>query len=876
MKSNKNSILNYIKNHTEQTEFSDHLDFSTQEISDIFGLQRSNASALLNQLVSESILEKTNSRPVRYALKLSQTNDENTFSKFIGHKESLRNSVQLASAAVLYPPHLLNVFITGDPGTGKSYFSRLIYLYAIEQKRLKKNAPFILVNGNQYSDDAHLINDEISELFHKAKNGVICFSHMDKMSFHNQSVLNDLIDLHQYQFEGKTQNIDCLIIINSDVPVTSQAIEHLEHRFPIIINLPKLSERTMNERLSLVLAFLKEESKLMGRSIEVEYDVLSSLLIYDCPRNIKQLRSDIRLACANAYVKHVNSLSELKLELKDFDLSVQKGVLRQAEFQFDLDKLISKDIHYIFNESMMIEDRDQNEFVPHNNLYDEINTKIKELKDRGIDLSSNQDLVKFELENIFNQYKSKLAQQAINKDELSKFVSLRLINSVEAFLNEASIKFDKIYPPSVFYSLCLHVNAVISDSARNIVFSKEQIERIVENNKKEYVFCLRYASQLEEMFKIKLAIDEVVFISMFISGKLETESERHSSVLIIMHGVGAAKSIAETVNKLTSNNSVYSFDMPLESSAQDAYKQLKDMILSMNRSDGIVIIYDMGSIKTMCETISLELNIKIRLINMPITLIALEASRKASMGLNVDTISSQLDESLRNYMDNQSQTRAIMHKNDVIVTLCNTGVGGATQLMNYIKQNEKLKEIKIIPLAQSDRLNLINEIQNIQEEHTIRWVIGSYDPNLSISYMPISKVFETEINELPKLFNLEIKYEKIDYSKIYAYLSDELKFVDIQKIKRYLPDLIEDIRKNIKHNLNADQELGLFMHIASSLNRMLGKEKEPQNVQKVMIIKKYAFEFRELLKLLKPIEKNFNVIFSDDEIAFLITIIKQI
>ena len=96
--------------------------------------------------------------------------------------------------------------------------------------------------------------------------------------------------------------------------------------------------------------------------------------------------------------------------------------------------------------------------------------------------------------------------------------------------------------------------------------------------------------------------------------------------------------------------------------------------MKIDKGQGVIVIYDMGSIKTMLETIEEETNIKIRLINMPITLIGIDIARRCSMESDIDYIYhlTHLEmNKMRNYEEKLNQ---------VIVTLCHTGEGGAIQL----------------------------------------------------------------------------------------------------------------------------------------------------------------------------------------------------
>lgn len=92
-----------------------------------------------------------------------------------------------------------------------------------------------------------------------------------------------------------------------------------------------------------------------------------------------------------------------------------------------------------------------------------------------------------------------------------------MIGLVEAFLNEVSLKLERSFSNSVFYGLCLQLNAIVESKTANKNISSKQIARIIENYKSEYPLSLNFAGKFERMFHMELPIDEVVLITILIS-----------------------------------------------------------------------------------------------------------------------------------------------------------------------------------------------------------------------------------------------------------------------------------------------------------------------------------------------------------------------
>ena len=70
---------------------------------------------------------------------------EECFSDLIGADGSLRQTIQLAKAAVLYPQRSLNTLLVGARGTGKNRLAQCTVLRW--RKILPENAPFLHIGA---------------------------------------------------------------------------------------------------------------------------------------------------------------------------------------------------------------------------------------------------------------------------------------------------------------------------------------------------------------------------------------------------------------------------------------------------------------------------------------------------------------------------------------------------------------------------------------------------------------------------------------------------------------------------------------------------------------------------------------------------------
>lgn len=240
----------------------------------------------------------------------------------------------------------------------------------------------------------------------------------------------------------------------------------------------------------------------------------------------------------------------------------------------------------------------------------------------------------------------------------------------------------------------------------------------------------------------------------------ETNDTRRPAVLIAMHGRGVASGIAAVVRSI-SGGEITAYDMDLDKDLQLVYSELKNRILECDCERGILAIYDMGSFKQMFEMIQQECGIVIYAIQVPITLMAIEAARLAP---NTGSLTSLRETLADAFQDVSALSESLFYRSAasrVIITCCASGQGGAVITKQYLEKHLDLEGIDVIPLAIADRKLLIQEINRIREKHQILCLIGIYDPQIyGLPFYPVNEVYTAELYTLADQLHLNIKGEQ--------------------------------------------------------------------------------------------------------------------
>ena len=295
MKTTKESVFEFVqKQLMTNSDYKDGI--NTKIIADYFQLQRSNVSTLLNELVKDARLEKTNTRPVLYYLPQKEVGNElNTGRVMIGIDGSLANALQVAKAAILYPNNSLNVLVTAKPGSGTTHFVYTLYLYGKEAGVFSESAPIYKINCRHYKNNIEELDEKLfspknieDSLFAKSRGGLLFIDNAELLNSTEKSRLSEFLESGLLFSEDRKDFIDA----NSTFLVLScgpNGYAEFSQRMSMVIQLPDLASRPLSEKLALINYFFMIEANNAKKNIEVKREILEALLLTDFPLNLKGL-----------------------------------------------------------------------------------------------------------------------------------------------------------------------------------------------------------------------------------------------------------------------------------------------------------------------------------------------------------------------------------------------------------------------------------------------------------------------------------------------------------------------------------------------------------------------------------------------------------
>ena len=914
-KSNEELILELITETCKRQKNKGYeIGCTTNYIADKLDMQRANVSSILNKLYKEEKIVKTKGKPVIYLVESEIDKEEKRelqessgLDFLIGSSESLLKPIQQAKAAILYPPKGLHTLLLGSTGVGKTMFAELMYKFAIDNEVLMENSPFVSFNCADYSNNPQLLlaqlfgakkgsytgaNEDKEGLVQKANKGILFLDEVHRLPPEGQEMFFYLMDKGQYKPLGETgeyNKADVIIICATTENKDSSLLSTFTRRIPMVISLPSLRDRTMKERFSLLSEFFKIEASKTSKDIKVTSEVIKNLMLYNCVGNIGQLKNDIQLVCANAFLKCVVNGSDcINVDIDELPEYIKKGIINYKLHKKELDEIISDSFMFHFTIEGSKNKREEEDSSIANTFYDSLEERISTLKARGLTEDDINLIMSMDIEKYFKKFIYKFNEN-INKEELSKVVDEKVIELVEDFLNHAGKELKKVFPQKIFYGLCLHVGSSIERIRLNKFVENHKIKEIIEKYPKEFSVANYLADALEKEYSILVPKDEIGFITMFITDEFVSQKENNDSVVILiaMHGNSTSSSMADVVNKLIGEENTFGFDMPLEKSTKTAYEELKEYIPSINKGGGVLMLADMGSLSMFGELISQETGVKIKSIDMVTTLIALEASRKAAMGTDIDDIYNEvIHKNLFNIYYSNDYTKLDKSKENVIITMCLTGEGSAMKLKNMVEEQLYIddKNIQVIPMSISDKEDMHIRVKRILKEKNIIAIIGTVNPELhAIPFVSASELFlDKDFTKLKSIINVRKDISSNRQSieeicdKIIENFKDDIKLYDLNTFRDILVDSLKRIEEVYSIEMDLDTLVGLSMHMVCALERLLDREKGVIFSRKESFKTLYAKDLEKLKYLLRNIEEKFEIIINEDELCYIYSLIKRV
>ena len=928
-------IYNYIYENSAKLTLKDlrgKIGFSASEISEDLNILRNNVSMELNVLLKQNKIIKIKGRPVLYlhkevieqiigheleeqcieidsvedivksnkstkANKLNTSKDvKDPFDLLIGVNSGLKNQIEQAKAAMLYPPSGLHTLIVGQTGVGKTLFASMMYNYAKFSGVLNKESPFIVFNCADYYNNPQLLisqifghikgaftgaDEEKAGLVEKANNGILFLDEIHRLPPEGQEMIFYFMDTGTFNKLGESnrkRTSKVLIIGATTEDPGSSLLKTFVRRIPIIINIPPLDERPIKDRLDIVKFLLCNEAYRVNKKIKLEADAVKALIGSASYGNVGQVKSNIQLVCAKGFLNSIDNKDEIEIKFNALPSEIKNGLFTLLGKRKDIEELSKYlDSKLVIMPSGYLNLIEEDRYEPPFNLYKIIEDKSNILKCEGVDDEFIRQYITTDINIHIKSFYDKFMDNDSSKEKILKVVDTDIVEFSERVKELVESRLKRKFNNRFLYALSLHLSAFLSRVKNKKPLKYVDIESVIKDNPNEFKVSIEIKNMIKERFSIDVPEMEVIYLTLLISTINEEQSLQHVAVLVVTHGLSTASSMVDVTKKLLGEGIVEAIDMPLEVSPKEILEQIIEKVEEINTGKGVLLLVDMGSLANFANVITEKTGIEIKSIDMVSTPLVLEAVRKCNRyDMNLNSIYEYLKDFKGYGVIGNIDTD--LDKKDGIVTICSTGHGTAEKLKQLVEgviESVIDTEIEVIPIGVSD---IDNKLNIIKDKYNIIAVVGIMNPYIDAPFISIEELIAGNGEDMliKAVKNHEIIFGQTLNNNVVIKdlcidtLKQFLTFLNPFKIISVLIKFVDILQDELKIKCEKAKYISLIIHVGCALERMVINNGLIYTEDNKLLD---ARKIEALRKANEYVYKSLNIKLSDSEISYIVDMI---
>lgn len=912
---------------------------TTSKVAMDLDLVRTNASKELNVLVKEGKLAKTATRPVKYffadqaqpaiastskekkakdqapkiANKDQKDHQDDIFDHLIGRTSSLKNQIEQAKAAILYPPHGLNVLITGPTGSGKTYFANAMNQFACNQGVIS-NPRLTTFNCADYAHNPQLLmshlfgyvkgaftgaNEDQEGLIQKADGGILFLDEVHRLPPEGQEMIFYLMDHGTYSRLGETDkahHANLRLICATTEDPESSLLATFVRRIPIVVQMPSFNSRTMRERFGLLRQMLLIEANRIHKKIYFDEDVARSLIGSVTYGNVGQLKSNVQLVCAQGFLNNIQEKDAIYLHFEQLPPNIKDGLSRLANDreQFgDLAKMMDPQMAVAPDDSTALINDEDNYELPYN-LYEIIGDKAALLSKEGLDQEAINNFIMTDINvHLKGFYSDKHLER--DQDDLYEIVDqdvVDLTNRLKQILKDAGYQISTNF----LYAMSLHISSFIKrvESGKPLRKVAPNMISMVQDYPQEFEYAKLVKDEIENHYHLPVPDSELYYLAVLLISLQAEKQNGKVGIVVAAHGNSTASSMVQVVDQLLNPDNLTAFDMSLDMSPQEALKGIEEKVRQVDSGNGVILLVDMGSLSTFDEKISEHTGIKVKSVDMVTTALVLETARKTSLiDSDLENVYREISEFSGYSRTTEREKTEVQHlpkQTDVmtdqqpkaILAICSTGQGTAVKIkkmLDSILVDHLIDDIVVLPISVVD---MEQQIAKIQKDYRIVAVTGIARPHLSVPFVSLEKLlqgggeqFITAIENFTNNIEAENQLEtseEMAKERIQHYLGQYFTFLNPEKVTAVLWEYCKVVEKGpvkLKNSL----KVNLSMHLAGVIERILTQSE--LTVQQDIQIEEVRDDpvYPMVVKANQMLAESLNITLPEEEVYYVVKLI---
>lgn len=899
MANNKQKVEEILKRLTEDNKGKEGFyGIDTLTIAEELELRRNVVSQYLNELVDEKKAIKSKTRPVLFTyidsnekVNSSGNDGEDIFRELVGYNGSLKTAVKQCKSAAFYPSKDMSVLLTGPSGVGKSFIANLLHKYAEQRGRIEEGAPFIVFNCADYADNPELLSanlfgykkgaftgadkDHIGSL-ELADGGYLFLDEVHRLSPEGQEKLFVFMDKGLFKRVGESKaerKANVRFIFATTESPEETLLETFTRRIPLVVNIPKLVDRPIDERLTMIYKFFSSESKEIHKDIKVSKDVINYILSQKKAGNIGSLKNLIKLCCAWSYKDQQDEdiITIGKGYLKDLE-GVERNNVKQ--FFYDDFMYISsegqgiKEIHTISNDNFIRINEIIYEVEEVLNEYIQNKVSLEELK-KKINIELNRSLGLMVYEESSNE----------GNDLIESLYLDTVTNTLKAVEGTYGIKYygntSKIITKILLYFKNNNLDVLSSSSFNSIKIIRAIVAKKLS---KASIVAEKLIRNLESNLDYKLDPRIELIILMYFFAMMSNESTQINAI-IVAHGYSTASSIASVANQMFEQFIFEVFDMPVDMSPIEVKNQIKQYISGIDTSKGTIILVDMGSLVNIDRDLKDVIEGDLGIINNITTNIALDIAGRIINGQDVRSMIEGIEKNnvlSCKYIEGKKKKKAIL-------TTCISGIGTAVKLKKLIRECIGSADIEVKEYEYS-KLSLMGKEDKIFSEYDVRLIISTTKIDIDGAECLLLQdlmsgdsddIFVNALKEITLDKNIDMIRQ--DLVKMFSMenLVSRMTILNPGKIINEVEDIIINYERILGIIFCSELKMTLYIHVSILIERLMIK----QGLEFELGERDYEEKNNKFIeitnKIFNPLLREYNLSITTKEISIIQTIIES-
>ena len=392
----------------------------------------------------------------------------------------------------------------------------------------------------------------------EAAGGILFIDNIDCLSRKGQeSLARYLEDRTSGAEEGEAK----LILATRKNP-SLMLSESFLSQIPVISFLPPLRERSVLEKRLLLAHFFEKEEKHLGHPILISGNVYRILMKYPFEGNLTELKSCIRVICANAFLQ---TDTPKELEIKSYHLPNELISSMEPEEE------ACADSGKIPVSSLAIQEED-NYLLPFLRRVLDI---YEEYMQNEI---SRNDLMKKG-----SEWLNEFYDFIVYEKKYSNMKIRALTEITGKVLSRVSEKHGIFLPANCEFVLArlLYVMTGENTSLLKWLRKKEELVKgflnlLGQEYPAEAFMAKEMKRSLEEVLDVELEDINLIFLILNVKFYNRKAAGINHTGIVAAHGYSTASSIADAVNKLIGRRVLDAFDMPLTTDVNDIIVKIKE------------------------------------------------------------------------------------------------------------------------------------------------------------------------------------------------------------------------------------------------------------------------------------------------------------